>query len=180
MSASICWRISSVQGSPPKWANLSGRLRGSMPSLAGRLGDGEGVAGRAYQHLGAQILDDLDLAPGVAGGGGHHRRADLLDAVVQSEAAREQAVAEGHVHGVLGLQAAGGEEAGAQVGPELQVVRRIGHEGGLAGGAGGAVDAGELLAGHGDEAQGMVTPQVVLGGEGQPAQIVQAFAWTWA
>ncbi len=54
-------------------------------------------------------------------GGRHDRRAHALDAVVQAEAAGEEAVAEGDVDGVLGAEAAGGEEAGAQVGPGLEV-----------------------------------------------------------
>ncbi len=104
--------------------------------LARGVGDGQGIARGADQHLGIQVAHDLDLAAGVAGCRRDDRRADPLDAVVQTEAAGEEAVAEGDLGRVLGPEPAGDQEARAEIRPGVQIPRGVGDEGRLAGGAG--------------------------------------------
>ncbi len=140
--------------------------------LAGRVGDGQRVTRGADQDLRVEVADDVDLPPGVAGCCRDDRRADALDAVVQPEPAREKAVAEGDLAGVLGPQPAGDQEARAEIGPGPHVLRRVGDKGRLAGRPRRAVDAREILARDGEEAERVVAAQVVLGGEGQASDVV--------
>ena len=100
------------------------------------------VRGRADEHLGAEIADEHHLARRVPAGGRDDRGADLLDAVVEAEAAGEEPVAERDVDEVLGPEPARDEEARDEAGPGVEVGARVGDEGGLPGGAGGAVDPG--------------------------------------
>ena len=63
--------------------------------------------------------------------------------------------------------------AGAHLVPDLEVGAGVGDDGGLAGGAAGGVDARQLGAGHGQQAEGIVVAEVALAGEGQQAQVVE-------
>jgi len=92
---------------------------------------------------------------------------------VQTETPGEQTVSEGNLHVVVRSQPAGDQEAGAEIRPGVQVRGRVGDKGRLAGGAGRAVDANDLVAGHGQEAERVVLPQILLGGKRQAAKIVQ-------
>ncbi len=155
-----------VPGGEPQGARVA-------PPGAGHLGDVERVARRADQHVGAQVGEERHLAGRVAAGHGHDGRAHPLDALVQPEAAGEEAVAEGHVHQVVGPEPAGHQEAGAQPRPDLHVGVAVGHEGGLAGGSRRPVDPRDLGARHGQHAERVARPQVVLGGEREPLQVVE-------
>ena len=71
--------------------------------------------------------------------------------------------------------AAGGDDAGHEIGPVFNVLFGIGAHRGLARGTGGGVDAHDVLHGHGQHAKGVVIPDVVLGGEGDVLDVRQGF-----
>ena len=50
---------------------------------------------------------------------------------------------------------------------------RVADDGGLAGGAAGGVDAHDLLARHGEQAEGIGVAQVGLGGEREPGEVLE-------
>ena len=137
-----------------------------------RLADVHGVAGGAAQNVRAVVLENLHLAVCVAGGHGNHRGAQLLGAVVEAQAAGEQAVAIADVDEVLVGAAAAHNGAGGAAGPDVQVVLGVGHHGLLACGAGGGVDPGQVVPGHGDKPEGIGVPQILLGGKGELLQVV--------
>ena len=72
-------------------------LAGAEALLARHLPDVERVGGGADQDLGAEVADQQHLSRRVPAGGRDHGRAHPLDAVVEAEAAGEEAVAEGDV-----------------------------------------------------------------------------------
>lgn len=95
----------------------------------------QGVGGQDMRHGGAEVLDQLELALGVARPGGDGHAAETLRPEVDAEAAREQAVA-GHVLEDVALaHARHVQAAGHEVGPAVDV--RLGVADGH-GGAGGA------------------------------------------
>ena len=85
---------------------------------------------------------------------------------MEAKGAGEQAVAEGNLDHVLVGDAHGHAEPGHQVGPGVQVVFGVANHGGLAGSAAGGVDSGDILHRLGEKAEGVVVPDVLLGGEG--------------
>jgi hypothetical protein len=66
-------------------------------------------------------------------------------------------------------------ERAISVGPVVDVVLGVADHGRLAGGAAGGVQAGHLLARHGEHAEGVVVAQVLLGGEGELARSASVF-----
>ena len=129
------------------------------------------VGGGAGDGVAAQVLHEHELALGVAGGGGHDGRADLLHAVMEPQAAGEQAVAVGDLHGVVLRHARAAKAAGHALGPHLDVALGVAGDDGLAGRAGGGVDAHDLRAGRGKGAVRVVVAQVALIHEGQELQV---------
>ena len=101
-----------------------------------------------------------------------HGAAQALGAVVGAEAAGEQAVAVGDVADVAGPAAGGADRAGHQVGPVVDVAARVADDGGLARGAAGGVDAHDLLARHGEQAERVGVAQVGLLAEREPGQVL--------
>ena len=85
----------------------------------------------------------------------------------------EQAVAEADLDDVLLGDANGGDQAGHKVRPVVDVLFCVGPHRGLARGAGAGVDAHDVLHGHGQHAEGVVVPDVVLGGEGDVLDVRQ-------
>ena len=126
------------------------------------------------QRRDAEVAHELELAVGVAAGDRQDGGAETLAAVVQAETAGEQAVAVGVLQHVAGLHAAGGQRAGDEVGPQVDVAGRVAHGGRIAGRARRGVHAHHALARHGEHAERVVVAQVDLGGERQRAQIVVA------
>ena len=115
---------------------------------------------------GAEVLEQHDLAPGVAAGHGDHRGPQAFGAVVGAQAAGEQAVAVGVVDDIAPVGAGRGQGPGHELGPGLQVPCGVGHRGGFAGGAGAGVNPHHLLHGHGEHAEGVIVPQILFSGEG--------------
>jgi hypothetical protein len=58
--------------------------------------------------------------------------------------------------------------------PGVQVLGDVADDGGLAGGAGGGVDAGDAFAGYGEHAERVMAAQVFFGGELQLRELVEA------
>jgi hypothetical protein len=104
---------------------------------------------------------------------GNDRGADQLGAVMEAEAAGEQAVAEGDLDDVVLGDPGGGDHPGHQVGPGLDIVAGVADHGRLTGGAGRGMDPDHVTQGHGEQAVGVVVAQILLDGERQPAQVVQ-------
>ena len=137
------------------------------------VGHDQGVGRGADQGGGLEVLHDLDLPLGVARGDRDDRGTDQLGAVVQAEAAGEQAVAEGDLDDVVFGDAGGGDHPGHQVGPGLDVVAGVADHGGLARGAGRGMHPHHVAQGHGEQAVGVVVAQVLLDRERQPAQVIE-------
>ena len=94
---------------------------------------------------------------------------------MQAERAGEHAVAERDLHNVVARCAGGHDDARHAVRPHIQIVRRVTHDRGLAGGAGGRVDADDLLHGLGEQTEGVIVAQIGLGGGRDAADIVKRF-----
>ena len=148
--------------------------RGLDAVLLQHLADVQRVGRRGDEDRGAEVLHDLDLARRVAGADGHDRDAGLLQPVVQAEPPGEHAVAEGDLGDVAAVRADGDGEAADQLGPGLEVGARVAADDGLAGGAGRRVDLDHLVQRHGEQAVGIRVAEVVLLGERQAAQVVEA------
>ncbi|MCY1227338.1 hypothetical protein D9M72_396030 [compost metagenome] len=136
-----------------------------------RVGDGEQVGGGGQDRVGLEVLDQGDLAFGLAARDRDDRAAECLGAGVGAHAAGEQAVAVGVVDLHAGADAGGAEGTGHQLGPVGEVLLGVADDGGPAGGAGARVDAGHLVLRHGKHAEGVLQAQVFLGGEGELAQV---------
>ena len=92
---------------------------------------------------------------------------------MQSEAAGEEAVAVRHVHEILRGDAARHEAAAAHPRPVLQVALRVAAHNSLARGAARSVQARDVFTRHGHEAQGITVAQILLGGKGQAADVIE-------
>ena len=131
------------------------------------------IAGRAADGRDTEILHHHQLALGVAAGDRDDRRAQRLGAVMRPQPAGEQAVAVGVLDDVPLMQPAGGEAAQHDVGPDLDVLLRVGDDDGFAGRAAGGVQAHDLLHRAGEQAERIGVPQVGLARERQLGQILQ-------
>ena len=143
------------------------------PHVLDFLGDRQHVAGRDHDDVGLEVLDQLDLALGLAATERHHGQAQPLGAVVRAQPAGEQAVAVADVHHVTRPRTGGADAARHGVGPDVDVLLRVADHGRLAGGAAAGVDAHDLLARHGEDAEGVAVAQILLGGEGELGQVRQ-------
>jgi len=94
---------------------------------------------------------------------------------MDAEAAGEEPVGVGHVDDVVGAGAGCPQGTGHDPGPHVEVVLGVAHHRLLAGGAAGSVDAGDVPHGHGEEAEGIVVPQVLLDREREPGEVGKAF-----
>ena len=135
--------------------------------------DRQHVARRHHDDVRREVLQKLHLPLGHAAGHRDDRAAEPLRPVVGAEAAGEQAVAVGDVHLHAGPAAARADRAGDDVGPDLEVALRIADDSRPAGGARRGVDAGDLVLRHGEHAEGVVGPQVVLRREGELREVRQ-------
>ncbi len=142
--------------------DLEGGLAGVQAELLEAVRDGQQVGGRGEDGARLEVGDQLHLLLRLPAGHRDHGRPDALGAVVGAEAAGEQAVAVRVVHAVTGADAAGAEAAGDEGGPRGQVVVGVADHGGLAGGAGGGVDAAQLGARGGERAERVALPQELL------------------
>ena len=135
--------------------------------------NGEHVGRRHHDDVGLEVLDQLDLSLGHAAGDRDRGAAEPLRAVMGAEAAGEEAVAVGDMHLHAGPAARGANRARHQVRPDVDIARRVADDRRLAGGAGGGVDAHDLLARHREHAERVVLAQILLRGEGEFPKVRQ-------
>ena len=124
------------------------------------LGDVERIGRRRAQDARAEILHQHHLPLGGAAGDRHGGQAEPLGAVVESEPAGEQPVAEGVVEDVAGLGAHAGERARHQVRPQVEIGPGVADDGRLAGRSRGGVQPQQLLARHREQAERVIVAQV--------------------
>ena len=139
-------------------------LHGSQVQRVGR----DDVDGRYLE-----VLQELELTLGVAGAGRDGQAAQALGAVVDAQAAGEEAVARHVLKGVLGPDADHVHAARHEICPGVHVVSRVVDDRGRARGARGGVQADHVRHGTGQHARGVCAAQVVLGGEWQLDDVVR-------
>jgi len=132
------------------------------------------------QHCHPEVHHNLQLAFGVAHTGGNSHGSHPLDAVVHAEAAGEKAVVDCILKDVLLLHSDHDEVPGHEVGPGLDILGRISHHCGLAGGTGRGMHPHHLLPGHGEEAEGIIVSQILLSCSGQAGDVRQALDVFWS
>ena len=145
-----------------------------VPALTLELvGDRQHVGRRDGDDAGLEVGDHPDLTLGEAARCGDHGAAQRLRARVEAEAAGEEPVAVGDVHHVASARAGGAQAAGDEAGPCIEVGLGVAHDGGEAGGAARCMDAGDALARHGEQIEGIVEAEVLLDRERELRQVVQ-------
>jgi len=122
---------------------------------------------------GPEVLDEEHLAGGVAAGDGNHRGPHPLRTVVEAQAAGEEPVSISVVQDVPGLTPCHAKASGDAFGPHLDVVPGVADHGGLALRPRRGVDADHVLQGLGEQPEGVVIPEILLGREGQAGKILQ-------
>ena len=121
-----------------------------------------------------EVLHQLDLPLGVAGAYGQHCGAYPLRAVVDPEAASEQAVPmEVLEHVPLG-HPEGGHPPGERLRPVVYVPLGVPDDGGPSGRPRGYVDSGHVIVGDGEQLVGVVVPEVRFAHEGHLAERLEA------
>jgi len=98
--------------------------------------------------------------------------AEALGAVLETEAAGEQAVAVGNMDGVGFGAARGGDSPRGTLAPAFDIPRGVADHRLLAGRAGGCVDSHEFFFRHGEQAKRIVVAKVLFDGERKFADIV--------
>src|SRR6185312_1565579 len=102
-----------AEGLRPGLGPVDPRAQTEPAAVLDVVGDGQRVARGAAENLGAEVLEQLNLPGGVASRGRDDRAAETLGAVVQPQAAGEEAVAVGDVDDRSLFAARGGDGAGA-------------------------------------------------------------------
>ena len=139
-----------------------------------RLVEHEAVGRRAAKDRGPEVAQQHGLPPRAAARDRNRGRAQALGPVMRAEAASEKPVAVGHVDDVAARGPGCGKGTGHHRGPVADVALGVAGDGGFARGAGGGVDAHDVVLGHGEQAEGVVVAQVLLLGKGQVAHVGQA------
>ena len=153
------------------------RTGGRVQALALHfVGDGQHVAGRDHDDVGREVGDELHLAFGLAAAEGHDGQAQALGAVMRAQTTGEQAVAVAHMHQIAGPGSGRAHAARDTVRPGVDIVLRVTHHRRFARGAAGGMNAHAALARHGEHAKGVIRTQILLGGEGELAQVGQTAA----
>ena len=140
-----------------------GRLVNEVQEITGRAADGGDI----------EILEDHDLALGVAAGNGNDRGAQRLRAVMRAQPAGEKAVAIGILNDVPAMQTAGRETAAHDVGPDINVLLGVGDDDGLAGGAGRGVQPDDIAHRRCEQPERIAVPKVGLVAERKAGDVVQ-------
>ena len=114
------------------------------------------------------------LAARVARPGGNGHAAQALRAEVDAQTAREQAVARHILEDVVPAHAYHMHTAGHEISPGVDVVLGMADSHGRARGAAGAVHAHDFRGRHAQQPRGILGAQILLAGERDASQIVQA------
>ena len=141
--------------------------------FARRFGEIKRIRRRGDERRRAEILHQHDLPFGISRRHGHDGRAQLFDAVMQAESPRKQAVAEGNLEDVLVRRPRHIENAGDAGGPHVQIVAGIAANDWLARGAARRVQADDLFHRHGEQAEGIVVPEIVFGRVGNLFDVLE-------
>ena len=179
-ASSIRCRRASFHASPTKMPARNGRSRRSHAELLGPLDQRQEVARRAADRRDAEILEQGDVAAGVAAGDREDGHAQGLGAVVQAQGVGEQIVAAGVLEDVALLDAAAGQAADHDLGPDFQVAAGVGEDDRLSAlspqrcGSVGGCRPRDLLRRYGEHARGVGVAEVGLGGQRQLAEVVDA------
>ena len=148
-------------------------LRPIVAHLLPHLAHVQRVGRRGHQHGGTVVLDHGDVALGVAGAGGDHHAAQLLQPVVQAEAAGEHAVTEGHLRPIARHDARHLHEPHDTVGPHGHIAFVIAHHDGLSRGARRRVQLHHFVQRHGEQAVRESVAQHGLVRERQHAHVLE-------
>jgi hypothetical protein len=135
------------------------------------VGDRQHVAGRHQHHARAELADQLDLPLAKSARHRHHRAAQPLGAVVCAQPAGEQAIAVGVVDDVARPCAADVQRARHQVGPQIDVARRVADHRRPPRRAARGMDAHALFPRDREHAEGIGLAQVGLRREGKALQV---------
>ena len=121
----------------------------------------------AAEHGGLQIDHHFQLFFRIAGAHGDSHSAEAFYAGLKARAGCPETVAGGDLDAVALGETGYRKAAGKHIGPVVDILLGVGDDDGLAGRAGGGMDAHHLFVGHALHAQGIVFPQLAFGGEGQ-------------
>ena len=150
-----------------------GVLAGIDPLLAHDLIQARRVRRDGVHDGRSEVREELELAEGVAGSGRDGQHADLLGAVLETEAAGEHPVAGGVLEHVLGAAAHHPQAAGDGIGPFFQVLLGMQDDRGIAGGAAGRVQADALVKRDRGHAERIGFAKVLLGGERNLLEVIE-------
>ena len=140
------------------------------------IGNRQHVAGGDHDDVGLEILNQLHLTLGLAAPKRHHRESQFFCAIVRTHAACEQAVAVADVHHVTRSGTPSANAAGHHSGPGIDVLERIAHHSGFAGGATRCMNAGTTFTRHSKHAKRVAVAQIRFGGERKFGNVGQRFA----
>ena len=114
------------------------------------------IAWGCADHCGAEVFKQLDLALGAAAGHGNNGKAQAFAAIVEAQASGKEAIAVGIMQNVLGGYTGAAKAAGHKFGPVVEVALGVAHNGSLAGGAAGGVNAHDRVFGYGKHSKGVM------------------------
>ena len=123
--------------------------------------------------LGPEILNQPHLALGHAAGDWRAGEAEIIGPQMYAEAAGEEAIAIGVMQHVAGAEAGGAKGPRDDLTPHIQIALGVTDDGGLTRGAGGGVNARHLLPRHGEHAERVIVPEVLLHRERELREIRQ-------
>ena len=129
---------------------------------------------RGAQRRRAEVGHELQLQVGLAGAGRDRHRPHPFDGRLEPPARRPEAVADHQLHAVGVGDARVLEAAGEHRRPLLQVVAGVGAQRPPPGGARRRVDPHDLPVGHARPAERVRRPQLLLGGEREARELVDA------
>src|SRR6266542_4496697 len=141
--------------------------------LACHLDEPEWIGRDRRQDGRAQVTHELELEQRAPGADGDDHRAQTLGAVVEAEAAAEQAEGRRDLDDAGGADARGHVAARHRLAPLLDVARRVRVEHRIAGRPAGHLDAPVPGAPRAGEPEGIGVAKVVLGEEGQAPPVVE-------
>ena len=124
-------------------------------------------------HGGTEVREELELAQGVAGGGGDGQHADLLGPVLEAEATGEHTVTGSILEDVLRTAAHHPQAAGDGIGPFIQVLLRMQDDRGIAGGSTGRVQAHALVKRNRSHPERIGVAKILLGGKGNLLEVIE-------
>ena len=152
-------------GTQPKFAARNTRL----DDLFGQV---QGVRRRAGQRGGAAVVHQLDVLGRIARRHRDDGRSEVFHPVVQTQSAREKAVAVGDREQVVARGAESRQAARDRLRPDRKIAVRVTDHRGFAGRPGRGVQPDDLRLGGGEQPVRVIVPQILLGGERQFDDVV--------